>query len=1431
MFKSWLQKWTETPRSKGRRPRTRRRTLRLEKLDKREVLAGNLGAIAGTAYIDLLNDGLTADDPRLGGAEIRLWRDGGDGVFGGAGTDDFLVDTVLTGALEGSNPGQYLFNGLTSGLYFVQQIAGPATQGYLIPDPLPINVIAEGQTVRTIDSFSETNLTLEVTAGTPLLTSIADAPEAVGGIRKAELTYTQGPSTVQAFVDNVTQRLGLSSAFASFGTLVLRYDGDDSTIDLIPDGLGGENLSNGDPNAGILIEVFQNLYVDNQTYSLAVYSDAANFSTIEVPFREELVGTIYREIIPFASFVTAGGEGADFTSVGAIELIVSNTADQNIRITIFDSRETRFETANLATRGVTLGNQIFLDANNDGLFDPLTETGISDVPVELYRLDSIDAVVDPLTQTPIATTTSDVDGTYQFTGLPTGFYAAVVPATAFATGEALAGFFSSQPEPPSAGAAAKIDNDDDGRVVPGQAFVITETFALEVGEEPAGDGLVNNTVDFGFLAIADLGIEKELVSLTAGTDVDFVATFEIMVINNGTLDSTGVTVIDTVPAGLVFRSIGSIEDPSVAPTGVVNTTVNGDTVTFQLIDLPAGESAGFVVLFDIAGGQFGERTNRATVSSDQADLVSDNNTAEAIVRLRESDLQILKSVETLTGEPIPPTAVLTGDEIVYRMVVTNNGPDAATGVTVVDTLPIDVTFIEATIVGQAGGEGISFDAGTRQVTASLGTLADGATATVLIVVSVDPGASDAVTNSATVSVSPQTDPDLDNNTSEAGLAIARAVDLAIDKSLAAGSVVEFGGTASFVITVTNVAGSPGNARGFTVTDVLPAGLTYLAGSFDSLGSDVEISVDGSTLTFTGVPLAVSESVSFRFDASVAQSAAASIINTATVTPFVGDGLQDADVNSANDQDSETVIPIRSVDLVVTKTDGIASGGSHVPGTPLTYSIMITNTGVSDAVNVNVLDILPAGVVATSITIAGEQVVDNDPDQGRLNFVVPLVPTGQANAVTVQVSTQVGGALTGSITNTVTISGGGVNDPPEGNTATVTTTLSPDFDVTLSKTAPETPVVPGQGTIEYTIVVSNSGPSVANAVTLNDTLPAGLQLQSITVDGTEVPNQGTGNNVQLVFPTLLPGTAGARTVVITAAVTASAIGPLVNTATVVATGDRNPDNNDSAATVQLTPIADVGVTKAVSAANATPGTELTYTIVVNNVGPSNAAGVSLIDVLPTGVTFVSGSGPNGSGSPLTADGQTVEVEIGNLAPGASRTYTIVARVNDGFSGALQNNATVSTTTPQGQDTNPNTASATTQVADVDPESSVISGRAFIDSNGDGLFNNGDVGVPGLTVRLLTAGTTTVVQTTTTDDQGNYLFENLPAGSYDIELVRPAGLEDGLESRNGGTPAELGDGRIPGVAVGVDRESGPNTFALIALPSKRNFLASANGHLGG
>lgn len=1433
MFKRLLQRFTDsqglgsrsTTKRAERRPKPSRRRLQLERLEKREVLAGNLGAIMGTAFIDLTNNGLTPDDTRIAGAEIRLWRDGGNGVFNG-GPDDTLVSTTNSAPLASPNPGSYRFDNLSPGLYFLEQVAGSTPTGFLIPAPVPVTVVNDvGLTIEPIDTFDQTDLLLEVSSGSTSAQSFLNAPEALGGVRKAELSYTDGPSTVQLFVDPATQRLGLSSAFASHGSMIVRYDGNVSNIALDPTGLGGVNLSDNDPNAGVLIEVYRNIFITDQTFNVTIYSDGNRFSTIERAFRPDLINEIYRDFIPFSSFTTQVGPSgaADFASVGAIELEVANGPDQNIRITVFESREPELVMANLSNLGVTLGNQVFRDLNNNGIFDTASETGIANVPVQLYRTESLADVVDPLTDTLVGATTTAADGTYQFLGLPSGFYAAVVPASAFATGGPLQGTFSSNPATPTAGANAKIDNDDDGRTVAGQAFIITESFQLIAGQEPGAAGLVNNTVDFGFLAATDLDIDKEFVSLVPGVGGDFVATFRVLVANDGSIDSTGLTVVDTLPAGFTYRSIGSLADPNVPPTAVTNVTVGSGIVTFQMADLAAGDSTGFLVTFDVADGQFGERINRVTATGDEVELDPSNNTAEATLRLSEADLRLVKTVETLAGNPIPPASVLTGDQIVYRLVVTNDGPDSATGVTVVDTLPTDITFVSATINGGAAGAGIVFDPVARTVTADVGTLLNDATATILITATVGAGAAGSISNTATVSSSPQNDPDTTNNSGNASTAVARGVDLAINKAVVAGSVASFGGQLSYEVTVTNAATAVGNARGFTVVDVLPAGLSYVPGSFDDLDSGITLSVDGQQLTFTGVPLALGAAVPFRYSVQIAQNAPTTVTNTATVTAFSSGDLIDIDQNTADNQDSETITPIRSVNLTVAKSDGIAAGGSHTPGTQLVYSITITNTGPSNAVNVNVIDTLPAGVVATAITLDGTQITDNNPDAGILSFVVPSVPAGTANAITVQVTTQVGSALTGSITNSVTISGGGVNDPPEGNSATETTTLTPVVDASITKTGPAN-AIPGQGTIQYTLTVTNTGPSVATNVTVTDVLPAGLQFESLTLNGTPVTNAGTGNNVQFVIPTLLIGTANAQTLVITASVLPGATGTLTNSAQVAAAGDSNTANNAATAPVLLQPLADVGVTKTVSAATAIPGNELTYTVIINNAGPSVAAGVTLVDVLPSGVTFVSGTGPGGQ--VLTANGQNVEVAVGNLDPAAPRTYTIVARVNQGFSGAATNNATVATTTNEGQNTLANTASAVTQVTIPDPNTAAVSGRIFNDLNGNGLFDAGEQGVAGVTVNLLAAGTQNQLRTTTTDAQGNYQFANLPAGTYDIQLVRPAGFDDGLESLAGAPPANLGNGLIPGVVVPQGGQIASNTFALIELISKRRFLASAN-----
>ncbi|HYX44299.1 MAG TPA: S8 family serine peptidase [Acidimicrobiales bacterium] len=88
-----------------------------------------------------------------------------------------------------------------------------------------------------------------------------------------------------------------------------------------------------------------------------------------------------------------------------------------------------------------------------------------------------------------------------------------------------------------------------------------------------------------------------------------------------------------------------------------------------------------------------------------------------------------------------------------------------------------------------------------------------------------------------------------------------------------------------------------------------------------------------------------------------------------------------------------------------------------------------------------------------------------------------------------------------------------------------------------------------------------------------------------------------------------------------------------------------------------------------------GGTLTYTLSVSNEGPENAPVVTVVDQLPTGVSYVSSSlvGPEA----CTVSGQTVTCTLNNVVSGGSRSFTITTTVSPGVvaGSVLTNNATV------------------------------------------------------------------------------------------------------------------------------------------------------------
>ena len=182
-------------------------------------------------------------------------------------------------------------------------------------------------------------------------------------------------------------------------------------------------------------------------------------------------------------------------------------------------------------------------------------------------------------------------------------------------------------------------------------------------------------------AIADLSITK------TGVLTEFVpgqtASWTIEVTNGGPSDATDVIVTDTLPsAGL---------------SGVTSTPSQGSCATpstCQLGTVAAGSTATITVSGTLSSGYTAaDITNAASVTSATFDPAPGDETASSTVPVVPiADLSIVKLA---VDEPFVP-----GAPVRWSLTVTNNGPSAATSVTVDDTLPIGATISTADTDGR-----------------------------------------------------------------------------------------------------------------------------------------------------------------------------------------------------------------------------------------------------------------------------------------------------------------------------------------------------------------------------------------------------------------------------------------------------------------------------------------------------------------------------------------------------------------------------------------------------------------------------------------------------------------------------------------------------------------------------------------------------------
>ena len=649
------------------------------------------------------------------------------------------------------------------------------------------------------------------------------------------------------------------------------------------------------------------------------------------------------------------------------------------------------------------------------------------------------------------------------------------------------------------------------------------------------------------------------------------------------------------------------------PTNLSITSVSGGgcvALPCTIPSLTAGADVTITVTATIvAAGPF---DNSVTVAAVEADPDGSNNTDDTDnggSAAASADVSVVKTLTT--AEPFT-----IGQSVTYTLFVANAGPSTATSVQVTDT-PTNLT-----VTSVSGG-------GCAALPCTIASLAAGADVTITVTATIDE--SGPFDNAANVTAT-EPDPNVTNNTDSTGNngTAGSSADISVVKTLTTGGPFTAGQSITYTLLVANA--GPSTATTVQVTDT-PTNLTITSvsgGGCAALPCTIASLAAGADVTIT---------VTATIDAAGAFDNAATVAATEP-DPNLGDNDDDTD-------NGGTASPSADVSIVKTLTPG----GPYAAGDSITYTLLVANAGPSTATSVQVTD-TPTNLTITGVSGGG---------CAALPCTIAAIASGADVTITVTATIVAAGAFdnSASVSASEADPNLGNNDDDSGNGGL--TGISADVSIvkTLTTAGPFT----AGDSIVYTLFVANAGPSPATSVLVTDT-PSNLTITGVSGGGCAA------------LPCTIPTLAVGADVTITVTATIDATGAFDNSASVSATEpDPNLANNDddTGNGGTATPVvleADLEITKTASTTTVVLGQTFSYTLVVENHGPSAATGVTVSDPLPSNFTLVSATSTQGSCSGTT----TVTCNVGAMADGAVVTITIQGTVSG--PGSLTNTATVS-----------------------------------------------------------------------------------------------------------------------------------------------------------
>ncbi len=505
-------------------------------------------ALGDLVWYDTNDNGIVdVGEVPIGGVDVLLYRDNGDGVF------DQTTDTNIGGQTT-SAAGLYLFTGLAAGNYFVQIPAAEFGGGQTLSGYQNSTGQQPGDNANNRDH------------GVP-------APVAGQGIVSELVTLSVNGEPITDGDTDPNTNLTIDFGFyrLSLGDFVF-IDTDNS----------GTFNAGDTPRDGVAVELLNGPGTVVLQTTVTAGGGLYTFTGLTT-------GDYRVRITPPAGYTSSTGGGSEPASDPDNNVDNddngSNTGSTitSLAVTLAPGTEPIVTNATGDTRNptvdfglilpvpgkVSLGNLVWLDYNNSGTVNA-GEPGIDGATVRLY------AQGNPAV---LATQVTAGGGFYLFTNLDPGTYIVDVVRPAFTyidpldgrlkaccTSSSAAGYENPAPDPDN-----DVDNDDNGS--DNGAVTISQPITLTIGGEPTTDGDAdpnsNLTVDFGFLGTVGEDLES-CISLPVppfATPGGTIGPMRIGTINQGPDVANGPLIIDgPIPPGTTL--VSAVPSANGGPAGV-----------------------------------------------------------------------------------------------------------------------------------------------------------------------------------------------------------------------------------------------------------------------------------------------------------------------------------------------------------------------------------------------------------------------------------------------------------------------------------------------------------------------------------------------------------------------------------------------------------------------------------------------------------------------------------------------------------------------------------------------------------------------------------------------------------------------------------------------------------------------------------------------